>query len=36
MKGALFQITTFIGTTASRVEKAELPLQLEKASIITM
>jgi hypothetical protein len=31
MRGFLFQITTFIGLTASQTEKAELQLQLEKA-----
>jgi hypothetical protein len=31
MSGPLFQITTFIEPTAIRVEKAQLPLQLEKA-----
>jgi hypothetical protein len=36
MRGSLFQITTFIGLTASQAGKAELPLQLEKASPITM
>jgi hypothetical protein len=30
MMGSLFQIIIFIGLTASREEKAELPLQLEK------
>jgi hypothetical protein len=29
IRGSLFQIITFIGLTASREEKAELPLQLE-------
>jgi hypothetical protein len=32
MRGSLFQIATFIETTATRAEKAELPLQLEKVS----
>jgi hypothetical protein len=36
MRGFLFQITTFIEPTATRVEKAELPLQLKKAFPITM
>jgi hypothetical protein len=36
MRGSSFQIITFIGLTASREEKAELPLQLEKAFPITM
>jgi hypothetical protein len=34
MRGSIFQILTFIGPTASRAEKVELPLQLEKASLI--
>jgi hypothetical protein len=36
MRGLLFQIITFIEPTAIRAEKAELPLQLEKAFPITM
>jgi hypothetical protein len=36
MRGSLFQIITFIEPTATRAEKAELPLQLEKAFLITM
>jgi hypothetical protein len=36
MRGSLFQIITFIDPTATRVEKAELPLQLEKAIPKTM
>jgi hypothetical protein len=36
MKGSLFQITTFIGLTASQAGKAELQLQLGKAFPITM
>jgi hypothetical protein len=36
MRGSTFQIITFIGPTASRAEKAELLLQLEKASLIDM
>jgi hypothetical protein len=36
MRGFLFQISTFIEPTASRAEKAELPLQLEKAFPTTM
>jgi hypothetical protein len=36
MRGSLFKITTFIEPTAPRVEKAELPLQLEKAFPTTM
>jgi hypothetical protein len=36
MRGSFFQITTFIESTASRAEKAELPLQLGKAFPITM
>jgi hypothetical protein len=31
MRGSIFLIITFIVQTASRKEKAELPLQLEKA-----
>jgi hypothetical protein len=31
MRSSLFQIITFIGLTVSREDKAELPLQLEKA-----
>jgi hypothetical protein len=33
MRGSLFKIAMFIGPTASRAENAELPLQLEKASL---
>jgi hypothetical protein len=36
MSGSLFQITTSIAPTANLEEKAELPLQLEKASPTTM
>jgi hypothetical protein len=36
MRGFLFQITTFIALTATRAEKAELPLQSGKAFPITM
>jgi hypothetical protein len=36
MRGSSIQIITFIGLTASREEKMELPLQIEKASSITM
>jgi hypothetical protein len=36
MKGFLFKITTFIGLAASWAEKAELPLQLQKAFPTTM
>jgi hypothetical protein len=36
MRGSLFQSTTFIEPTATRAEKAELPLLLEKAFPITM
>jgi hypothetical protein len=36
MRDFLFQISTFIEPTASRAEKAELPLQLEKAFPTTM
>jgi hypothetical protein len=32
MRGFLFKITTFTETMATREEKAELPLQYEKAS----
>jgi hypothetical protein len=32
MKGLLFKITTYIESIATREEKAELPLQLGKAS----
>jgi hypothetical protein len=32
MKGSLFKITTFIELITIREEKAELPLQYEKAS----
>jgi hypothetical protein len=31
MKGSIYQITTFTEPIATREEKAELPLQLEKA-----
>jgi hypothetical protein len=34
--GRLFQITTFIEPTATRAEKAELPLRLEEAFPKTM
>jgi hypothetical protein len=30
MRGSLFQFITFIEPTATRAEKVELPLQLEK------
>jgi hypothetical protein len=36
MRGFAFKITTFIEQSATRAEKAELPLQLEKAFPITM
>jgi hypothetical protein len=36
MRDFLFKNTTFIELTATRAEKAELPLQLEKAFPITM
>jgi hypothetical protein len=36
MRGSLLQIITFIKPTDTRAEKAELPLQLEKAFPITM
>jgi hypothetical protein len=36
MKGSLFKIITFTETTANREEKAELPLQLKKASPTVM
>jgi hypothetical protein len=36
MRGFLFQITTFIEATATRAEKAELPLRLQKEFPITM
>jgi hypothetical protein len=36
MRGSSFQITTFSEPTATRAEKVELPLQLEKAFPITM
>jgi hypothetical protein len=36
MRGYLFQTITFIGLTASQVEKGELSLQLEKAFLTTM
>jgi hypothetical protein len=32
----LFQITTFIEPIATRTEKAEMPLRLEKAFLIAM
>jgi hypothetical protein len=35
MRCSSFQIITFIGLTASQEEMAELPLQLEKALLIT-
>jgi hypothetical protein len=34
--GSLFQIIIFIHLTATRAGKAEIPLQLEKASPTTM
>jgi hypothetical protein len=36
MRGFSVKITTFIKPTATRAEKAELPLQLEKAFPTTM
>jgi hypothetical protein len=36
MRGSLFKISTFTEPTATRVEKAELPLQLENAFPISM
>jgi hypothetical protein len=36
MRGSLFQITAFFEPTATRPEKAELPLRLEEALPITM
>jgi hypothetical protein len=36
MRGSLFQIISFIEPTATRAEKAELPLQLEEAFPLTM
>jgi hypothetical protein len=36
MRGYLFQITTFTEPIATRAEKAELPLRLEKAFLIAM
>jgi hypothetical protein len=36
MRGSSFQIIIFIGPTVFRAEKAELPLQLEKESLIIM
>jgi hypothetical protein len=36
MRGSLFKITTFTEPTATWAEKAELPLQLEKAIPTTM
>jgi hypothetical protein len=36
MRGSLFQISTFTEPTATLTEKAELPLQLEKAFPTTM
>jgi hypothetical protein len=36
MRGSSFQIYTFTEPTATRAEKAELPLQLEKALPTTM
>jgi hypothetical protein len=36
MSDSLFQITTFIEPTATRVEKEELLLRLEEAFTITM
>jgi hypothetical protein len=36
MRGSLFQIISFTEPTATRAEKAELPLQLVKAFPITM
>jgi hypothetical protein len=36
MRGSLYEITTFIGQTANRAEKEELPLLLEEAFPITM
>jgi hypothetical protein len=36
MRGSLFQIITFIESTATRAEKAELQLQLEKTFPKTM
>jgi hypothetical protein len=36
MRVSLFQIITFIGLTASREEKGELPFQFEKAFPLTM
>jgi hypothetical protein len=36
MRGPLFQITTFIETTATRTEETELPLRLEEAFPIIM
>jgi hypothetical protein len=35
MRGFIFKITTFIASNAIREEKAELPLQYEKASLTT-
>jgi hypothetical protein len=36
MRDSLFEITTFIEPTATRAQKAELPLRLEEAFPITM
>jgi hypothetical protein len=36
MSGSLFKISTFTEPTASRAEKEDLPLQLEKAFLIIM
>jgi hypothetical protein len=36
MRGFSFQISTFTEPTATRAEKEELPLQLEKAFPTTM
>jgi hypothetical protein len=36
MRGSLFQISTFIEPTATRAEKAELPLRLEETFLIGM
>jgi hypothetical protein len=36
MRGFLFQISIFTGPSATRPEKAELPLQLENAFLTIM
>jgi hypothetical protein len=36
MRGSLFQITTFNNPTVTWAEKAEMPLQFEKAFPTTM